>query len=263
MSEFNVELAGGSSVRLPTAGKYCDRDIVVTAADGKKLVRSIIERAVSEFKDEEITTIGKYAFSECEALTVVDAPLATDIGEYAFYNCKSLTEVNAPTVTSIGIQAFYTASQITDINFPLVNSIGVNAFTNCEKLSGVSLPLLTAVNNGAFGSCINLKALDLPLVSNIGATAFYNCTNLTKLILRNSELCALTNVNAVSKTPFAEDGTGGRVFVPRDLIEAYQTATNWATLYAAGTCEFLAIEDYTVDGTITGALDWDKINAEE
>lgn len=31
MSEFNIEVAGGSSVRLPTAGKYCDRDIVVTA----------------------------------------------------------------------------------------------------------------------------------------------------------------------------------------------------------------------------------------
>ena len=34
MSEFKIEVAGGSSVRLPTAGKYCDRDIVVTATGG-------------------------------------------------------------------------------------------------------------------------------------------------------------------------------------------------------------------------------------
>lgn len=34
MSAFNVEVAGGSSVRLPTAGKYCDRDIIVTATGG-------------------------------------------------------------------------------------------------------------------------------------------------------------------------------------------------------------------------------------
>ena len=34
MSEFNIEVEGGSSVRLPTAGKYCDRDIVVTATGG-------------------------------------------------------------------------------------------------------------------------------------------------------------------------------------------------------------------------------------
>lgn len=31
MSEFNYEVQGGSSVRFPTAGKYCEKDIVVTA----------------------------------------------------------------------------------------------------------------------------------------------------------------------------------------------------------------------------------------
>lgn len=31
---WNIEVEGGSSVRLPTAGKYCDRDIVVTAKGG-------------------------------------------------------------------------------------------------------------------------------------------------------------------------------------------------------------------------------------
>lgn len=34
MSEFSIEVEGGTSVRLPTAGKYCDRDIVVTATGG-------------------------------------------------------------------------------------------------------------------------------------------------------------------------------------------------------------------------------------
>lgn len=31
---FNITVEGGTSVRLPTAGKYCDRDIVVTAEGG-------------------------------------------------------------------------------------------------------------------------------------------------------------------------------------------------------------------------------------
>lgn len=31
---WNIEVEGGTSVRLPTAGKYCDRDIVVTARGG-------------------------------------------------------------------------------------------------------------------------------------------------------------------------------------------------------------------------------------
>lgn len=31
---FNIEVEGGTSVRLPTKGKYCDRDIVITATGG-------------------------------------------------------------------------------------------------------------------------------------------------------------------------------------------------------------------------------------
>lgn len=34
MSNFNITVESGSSVRLPTAGKYCDRDILVTATGG-------------------------------------------------------------------------------------------------------------------------------------------------------------------------------------------------------------------------------------
>lgn len=34
MSEFAIEVEGGKSVRLKTAGKYCDRNIVVTATGG-------------------------------------------------------------------------------------------------------------------------------------------------------------------------------------------------------------------------------------
>lgn len=34
MSEHNITVEGGTSVRLPTAGKYCDRDIVITAEGG-------------------------------------------------------------------------------------------------------------------------------------------------------------------------------------------------------------------------------------
>lgn len=37
MSEINISLEGGTSKRLLTAGKYCDRDIVVTAEGGSGL----------------------------------------------------------------------------------------------------------------------------------------------------------------------------------------------------------------------------------
>ena len=34
MSEINITIEGGTSKRLLTAGKYCDRDIMVTAEGG-------------------------------------------------------------------------------------------------------------------------------------------------------------------------------------------------------------------------------------
>ena len=34
MSEISITVEGGTSKRLLTAGKYCDRDIVVTATGG-------------------------------------------------------------------------------------------------------------------------------------------------------------------------------------------------------------------------------------
>jgi hypothetical protein len=51
-----------------------------------------------------------------------------------------------------------------------------------------------------------------------------------------------------------EKGTG-YIYVPADLVDSYKAATNWSTFAA----QFRALEDYTVDGTITGELDITKI----
>lgn len=46
MSEFNITIEGGTSKRLPTAGKYVDRDIIVTAKGGDTMVGTWIFNAV-------------------------------------------------------------------------------------------------------------------------------------------------------------------------------------------------------------------------
>ena len=38
----NIIVEGGTSVRLPTAGKYCDRDIVITAQGGGSAIEELI-----------------------------------------------------------------------------------------------------------------------------------------------------------------------------------------------------------------------------
>ena len=106
----------------------------------------------------------------------------------------------------------------------------------------------------AFSSCSNLTSVDFQAATSIGGNAFYNCSNLTSLILRKSDsICTLANTNAFNITPI-KSGTG-YIYVPRALMDTYKAASNWST-YAA---QFRALEDYTVDGTITGDLDQSKI----
>jgi hypothetical protein len=74
MNEFNITVVGGKSVRLPTAGKYCDRDIVVTAEGGtptptqEKTVEITANGTVSVAPDEG------YALSKVTANVNVPIP---------------------------------------------------------------------------------------------------------------------------------------------------------------------------------------------
>jgi hypothetical protein len=72
-------------------------------------------------------------------------------------------------------------------------------------------------------------------------------------------MCTLGSANEfieVSGYPNSAIADGkGYIYVPRTLVNSYKTATNWS-VYAN---QFRALEDYTVDGTITGELDESKI----
>ena len=94
------------------------------------------------------------------------------------------------------------------------------------------------------------------MAKSIANYAFHKCLAMSALILRNTDgICSLIKANAFDSTPITS-GTG-YIYVPSALIEQYKAATNWST-YAS---QFRALEDYTVDGTVTGALDETKISA--
>lgn len=200
-----------------------------------------------------VTYIGGYAFEKCESLTAADFPLVTDIGSSAFKNCYALATVNFPLATVIKGNAFENCDALTVVNFPLVTSIGNYAFAYCNILATIYIPLITTISTGAFRSC-PITTADFPLVTSIDIQSFTDCSSLKALVLRKTgNVCKLGGTNALSSTPIA-DGTG-YIYVPSALIEKYKTATNWST-YAA---QFRALEAYTVDGTVTGALDEAKI----
>lgn len=150
---------------------------------------------------------------------------------------------------------------ITEISDDTVTSVGHHAFRHCDKLTSVNLPLVTSVGHYAFDSCSQLTSIDLPLVTSVGTSAFYGCFELSCVIFRTETICALANVNAFNNTPFASGKAGGTLLVPRSLTTEYPNATNWSSIMSGNANNrVLALEDYTVDGTITGEIDWDKLN---
>ena len=109
---------------------------------------------------------------------------------------------------------------------------------------------VTKVGQYAFYKCTALARVDVPAATKIEANAFNGCTALSVFILRSTSMCTL---NADIPGPI-KDGTG-YIYVPRALVDSYKAATNWSTYDT----QFRALEDYTVDGTITGELDETKI----
>lgn len=184
---------------------------------------------------------------------------ATSVRDYAFYFESSLQKVNMPFVTTLGKYAFSNCTKLNELNLPLVNSLGTYTFQNCKELKEVKFPLVKTVGNSVFATCSSLEKADFTLVTQILNSAFGSCSKLVTLILRGETLCTLSG--QISSTLIAS-GTG-YIYVPKALLsdddetKDYRRATNWTT-YAS---QFRALEDYTVDGTITGELDETKIAA--
>lgn len=174
----------------------------------------------------------------------------TSIREYAFYKC-GIKSANFPIATEIGQYAFYYCSKLATVNFPLVRTIGTEAFRSCTSLTKAVFPLVTSIVSQTFYAS-GVEELDLPSVTSIANYAL-NQSDLATLILRSGTVCSLGGTKALSGTPI-EEGTG-YIYVPSALVDTYKAAENWST-YAA---QFRALEDYTVDGTTTGALDESKI----
>ena len=85
--------------------------------------------------DQDVTSIGYYAFEGCSGLTSITIPNSvTSIGDYAFFGCSGLTSITIPnSVTSIGERAFVRCSSLTSITIPnSVTSIGEQAFYKCN-----------------------------------------------------------------------------------------------------------------------------------
>lgn len=256
-----------------TITEYVDEEITIVRA------YAFYYSGVSKVVIPNATQMGKSVFYKGNNLKSIDAPLVQSVEEYTCYQCGSLQEIDFSQITSVGAYAFYKCTSLREIDFPKATSVAGNTFNGCSSVNNVNLPSLINVSSGSyafrdmtslksiklpslqtlgsydFQGCTNLALVDLPKVTAISSSCFFNCSRLETLILRKTDsISTLLNTGAFQNTLIKSGGTG-YIYVPSALIDTYKSATNWST-YAD---QFRALEDYTVDGTITGELDESKI----
>ncbi len=130
-----------------------------------------------------VTSIGDYAFNNCDDLVTVtfaEGSQLRSIGDYAFNNCDDLVTVTfaeGSQLRSIGEYAFKDCSSLTSIDLPAsVTSIGREAFEECKNLATVTLHSYPTIGLGAFPNNEGLTmTMTLPANPANGAywTTFY------------------------------------------------------------------------------------------
>lgn len=191
-------------------------------------IDALIDGSISGEINVGVDSVRAYGLRDCNNVTIIKLPNATTIGNSAFASCNNLTEVYAPAV----------------------DKILSGTFENCTSLVSVTLSRVTAIASRSFYGCTSLRMMDFQKLTRIAdSSVFASCSVFEALILRKEAVVSLGNKSSFTNTPIAS-GTG-YIYVPTALIEDYKVATNWST-YAA---QFRALEDYTVDGTVTGELD--------
>ena len=116
------------------------------------VMNSIIDRTITEYKDDAVTKIGDYAFYNCTALSVVDVPNVESVGGYAFA-FGQLVSVTLPKITELGYDALRNCASLTMVDMPIVKLIRNSAFryTNLTTLLLRANAVVTLHNTGAFG----------------------------------------------------------------------------------------------------------------
>lgn len=235
---------------------------------------SIINKSIDEMADNILKTIGEYAFANCSSLREVNFPSVETIGNYAFRTCSNLTSVTSPKLKSIGTYSFASCAKLTSLNAQSIAKVPTAAFYGCTMLEVNNFPSATGIDDNAFQNCKAIGKMSFPLVTSVKSNAFrdssvtmvdfskkvsfsdyaLHANSLTAVILRGTTMSTTTSSGAFGSSSPVTLGTG-YIYVPSSLIDTYK-ANNYWSKYAN---QFRALEDYTVDGTITGELDESKI----
>ena len=208
-------------------------------------------------------TIGYRAFYQCYDLSSISFLECQNIGEQAFVSCSNLHSCNFPKCEVIGSSAFTDCTNLTMISFPECKVINTFAFQRCNLSSNVTFPNCNSVYdrafNGGFLYSASWNVLKLPKATHIYWRAVANNAldevwlgseeNFRDALVIEGTAFDFPSTSRTSK-PFAiylpalslAQLTGNlywsyqsrpySIYVPAELLSAYKSATNWASVSA-------------------------------
>lgn len=233
---------------------YTDvKGIKATDTDGNEVVYgggySADEIAMGTISGDIIlttTTIRNSAFEGTNITSVYSDSVTTIRSRSAcFRNCKQLKSVSFPNLTDGWATSdfFNGCSALTDVNLPKLDWMHSSFLRYCTSLELGVFPKVTGLNAWCFNGDTNLHTLDFGALEAINNYDEFSKSNLSVLIIRTtSKVCTLGNAGSFSNTPFASNGTGGKLYVPQSLISSYQSANNWSTILGYTNNQILPIE---------------------
>jgi hypothetical protein len=139
LQELNVTENGTYPVPESVDGYGTVTVNVQTTGDVSVQEKGLIERTVVNYSNNQVTTIGNYAFYGCTKLQSVSCPNATSVKGNGLMNCSALTSVNLPKVTQLANYAFQGCTSIAKLDFPALTSIQGAVFSNNQSLVALIL----------------------------------------------------------------------------------------------------------------------------
>ena len=221
--------------------------------------------SLEEVNFPSVTSIGNNSFENCTGMTEINFPNVTSIGNKGFHGCNNVTSVSCPNLTTLNSYGFNGCSNVTELDFPKLVSIQSYEFVGCNKLRSINLPKLQTMAYSSFynspithmslpslvsasGYAVyqsfkmpNLEVLDLGEHVTSLSNAFGGAPKMATVIIRATSVPTLVNAQ-FGGTPFDQNGSGGTLYVPQNLISTYQSATNWSAILAYPHNQILPIE---------------------
>lgn len=253
---FQIELRGGDTIKLTTAGKYCDRDIQVKAAEvgytetdlqakydeGKQ---AEYDRFWNEYQENGNRTMYAGAFAGtgwtaenlkpkfdiiCTGAVSQMFTYSGFVGDLA-QHFEDLGIIFDTSEATAAHGMFSYASQITrlpEINLTKCGAATSALFTNCSALVTIDKVIFAANNaslGGAFSGCNNLE--NLTVDGTIGTTGFsvQTCRKLSRESIV-SVISALSGVTSGLSVTLSKAAVSN-AFADDEWATLVATKTNW------------------------------------